>query len=103
MMEIIKAQGEKERNPDKIKIGKLRYEFKANKSGTVKYLDNNSISRIARSAGAPLDASAGVYFHKHVKDRVKKGEKILTIYTENKQKLSYVIDVLKKTDGVIIR
>jgi len=103
MMEIIKAQGGKEINPDKIKIGKLRYEFKANKSGTVKYLDNNSISKIARSAGAPLDASAGVYLHKHVKDRVKKGEKILTIYAENKQKLSYAIDVLKKTDGVIIR
>ena len=103
MMEIIKAQGGKEISPDKIKIGKLRYEFKADKSGIVKYLDNNSISRIARSAGAPHDASAGVYLHKHVKDRVKKGEKILTIYAENKQKLSYAVDVLKKTDGVVIK
>ncbi len=102
MMEIIKAQGGKEISPDKIKIGKIRYEFRANKSGIVKYLDNNLISRIARSAGAPHDIGAGIYLHKHVKDRVKKGEKILTIHAENRQKMGYAVDVLKKTDCVVI-
>jgi len=103
MIEIIKAQGGKKVKADNIKIGKFRYNFKANKSGLIVHIDNESISKIARFAGAPLDKSAGIYLHKHVKDSVKKGDKIFTIHAKNRQKLKYAVNVLKKTDGVVIK
>ncbi|MBU1204888.1 MAG: AMP phosphorylase [Nanoarchaeota archaeon] len=103
MIEIIKAQGGKKIKADNIKIGKFRYNFRAKRSGVVTHIDNDSISKIARAAGAPLDKGAGIYLHKHVKDSVKKGDKIFTIYAKNKQKLNYAINVLKKTDGIVVK
>ena len=103
MIEIIKAQGGKKIKAEDIKIGKFAYNFKANKSGLIIHIDNESISKIAKAAGAPLDNGAGIYFHKHVKNFVKKGDKIFTIYAENKQKLKYSINLLKKTDGVVVK
>ena len=76
MKEIIKAQQGSIFNPEKIKIGKFKYDIRANKPGTVKKIDNRAISKIARVAGAPLDKGAGIYLHKHVKNKVKK----VTVY-----------------------
>ena len=103
MIEIIKAQGGKKIKADDIKIGKFAYKFEANKSGTIVHIDNESISKIAKAAGAPLDNGAGIYLHKHVKDNVKRNEKIFTIYAENKQKLKYAINLLKKIECVIVK
>ncbi len=103
MMQIIRAQCGKKIKADDIKIGKFRYNFRAKKSGVVTHIDNDSISKIARAAGAPLDKGAGIYLHKHVKDSVKKGDKIFTVYAKNKQKLGYAVNVLRKIDGVVVK
>ena len=103
MIEIIKAQGGKKIKAEDIKIGKFAYNFRAERQGTITHIDNESISKIARAAGAPLDKGAGIYLHRHVKDNVKKGDKIFTIHAKNKQKLNYAINVLKKTDGVVVK
>ena len=103
MIEIIKAQGGKKVKADDINIGKFAYDFRANKSGLIAHINNESISKIARSAGAPLDKGAGIYLYKHVNDSVKKGDKIFTVHAKNKQKLKYAVDVLKKIDGVVVK
>ena len=103
MIEIIKAQGGKKIKAEDIKIGKFAYNFRANKSGLITHIDNESISKIAKAAGAPLDNGAGIYLHKHVKSSVKKGDKIFTIYAENKQKLKYSVNLLKKIDGIVVK
>jgi len=103
MIDIMKAQGGKKIKADNIKIGKFIYKFKADKSGIIAHIDNNSISKIAKTAGAPLDNGAGIYLNKHVKNSVKKGDKIFTIHAENKQKLMYAINIIKKTDVVVIK
>ncbi len=103
MMEIIKAQGGKKIKAEDINIGKFAYNFRAKKSGVITHIDNKSISKIARAAGAPLDKGAGIYLHKHVKEHIKRNEKIFTIHAKNRQKLSYAVNVLKKTDGIIIK
>ena len=103
MIEIIKAQCGKKIKAEDIKIGKFAYNFRANKSGLIVHIDNESISKIARAAGAPLDNGAGIYLHKHVKESVKKGDKIFTIHAKNRQKLSYAVNVIKKTDGIVIK
>jgi len=103
MIDIIKAQGGKKIKADNIKIGKFVYKFKSNKSGIIAHIDNNSISKIAKAAGAPLDKGAGIYLYKHVKEHVKMNEIVFIIHAENKQKLNYAINVLKRIDGIVVK
>ncbi len=90
--EIVKAQGGK---VDKVKVGKFKFGVKAWKSGIIKSIDNKKISRIARMAGAPDDKGAGVYLNFKRKSKVKKGNILFIIYSENKDNLKYVKSVLK--------
>jgi AMP phosphorylase len=103
IIEIIKAQCGKEISPEKIKIGNFKFDFVAAKSGKIRLINNSSISKIARVAGAPQDNGAGIYLYKHVGDSVKKGEKIFTIYAHNKIKLNFAIKTLNQLDGIVIK
>jgi len=102
-IKIVRAQGGKEINPDDLKQGKFSYDVKSEKDGHISGFDNLGIARIARIAGAPRDKEAGMYLYKHAGDKVKKGEVILTIYSDNKVKLSYAKEALKKTKVYILR
>ena len=103
MVEIIKAQGAKITEPDEIKIGRFEYSCKSTKQGAVAKILNRPVSKLARIAGAPVDQGAGIYLHKHVGDKVRKGEKILTIYAESKIKLNYAIQAFKNMDGIKVK
>jgi len=89
MIEIINAQG-KSKIP--FKIAKLSYEVKAKKSGRVNAINNKFISRYARLAGAPINPGAGVFIHKKIGDKVKKGDKLFTIYAENAVRLKNTLE-----------
>lgn len=103
MVEIIKAQHGNLINPDKIKIGKFSYDIRSNKNGIVKSIDNKIISRVARIAGAPNNKGAGIYLFKHIGNKVKRKEKLFTIYSESKEKLNYAKDVIKQVRCLKIR
>ncbi|MEX2017347.1 MAG: AMP phosphorylase [Candidatus Pacearchaeota archaeon] len=83
--EIIKAQNG---NLKKLKIGKFTEGIHSKKGGKVAEIDNKLISALARMAGCPIDKGSGIYLHKHVGDKVKKGEKIMTLYAESKHRLN---------------
>ena len=102
-IKIVKAQGGKEIDPDDLKVGNFSYNVQAKSSGYISGFDNLGIARIARIAGAPRDKEAGIYLYKHAGDKVKKGETIFTIYSDNKIKLQYAKDALKKTKTFILR
>ncbi len=97
MIDIIKAQGGKDTAAEDIRIGKFSFDFLSNKNGRVSYIDNVLISRIARIAGAPADKGAGIYLHRHVGSKVKRGEKLFTVYAESSSKLEYAKDVAKSS------
>ena len=61
------------------------------------------ISRIARIAGAPTDKGAGIYLYRHVGEKVKKREKLFTIYAESMHELEYAKDVTKNSKVVVVR
>ncbi|MBD3263368.1 AMP phosphorylase [Candidatus Woesearchaeota archaeon] len=104
MKEIIKAQGGNPNiKPENIKVGKYTYNFKANKSGKIKILNDDRISRIARFAGAPKSKGAGVYLYVHKDAKVKKGDKLFTIYAESDWKLSNAKKFSKKWSPVEIK
>jgi len=103
MVEIIKAQGGKEIPAEDIKIGRLSYDILSKRSGRVAAIDNMAISRVARIAGAPDNKGAGVYLYKHVGDKVKRGEKIYTIYSEGKHEFEYAKETAKSSKVFVVR
>jgi len=103
MKEIIKAQGGNPNiDPDKMKLGKYSFTYKSPKTGLIYDIDNITINKMARIAGAPRDKAAGVYIHKHERQMVKKGEPLFTIYSESPVKLEYALHILRKIGGVRI-
>lgn len=103
MVEIIKMQGEKIIDPSKIKLGKIKCDVMAKRSGIIKEINNMAISKIARVAGAPENMGAGVYLYKHVGDRVREGDKLFTVYCHTKDKLDYVKYAVKELNRVVVR
>lgn len=82
--EIIKAQGgNPDIKPEQINIGKYKYNFKAVKKGKISYIDNKMLTRVAKLAGAPESKGTGVYLNVHLKDKVKKGDIVFTLYAED--------------------
>jgi len=87
--EIIKAQhGDLRR----AKFAKFKQDIIAKKNGTITEIDSKTITRLARMAGCPLDKSAGLYLYNHVGAKIKKGDKILTIFAESKSRLKESIN-----------
>ena len=97
--EIIKAQGGNEKIlPKDIEIGDYKIDVKAENSGYVLWIDNSILINIARAAGAPKDKGAGILLYKKIGDRVRKNEKIFTIFAEKQRKLSRVDKILNEAN-----
>ncbi len=104
MKEIIKAQGKKALDGEKLKLGKFKREIKASRSGKVKAVLNHVISKIARTAGCPKNHTAGIYLDVKLGDRVKKGDTLYTIYAVSNFKLRYAVSIAKELGlGIEIR
>ncbi len=82
--EIIKAQ---KGDINKIKIAKFKKDIFAQKSGKIKEIHNKKIASLARVSGCPVDKLSGLFLYVHLKDKVKKADKLLTIYSESKSRL----------------
>ena len=102
MKKIIKAQGGNPNiTPAKIKPGKFTYNYNSTKNGKINEINNIEIAKIAKYAGAPENKGAGVYLFKKKGETVKKGERIFTIYAENKDKLDFA--KLETKHAIIIK
>jgi AMP phosphorylase len=86
--EIIKAQ---QGNLRRIKEAPFKHEILTSKSGKIKEINNREINSLARTAGCPVDKSAGIYLHYKKGDRVKKNSKLLTIHAESLSRLRQAI------------
>jgi len=104
MKEIIAAQGgDPNIDPEKIRVGRYTYDFFAKKSGKLVTLNDDRISRAARLAGAPRNKGAGIYLYVHKNARVKRGQKLFTIYAESDWKLNEAINFVNKWSPVEIK
>jgi putative thymidine phosphorylase len=101
--EMVRAQGGKDIDPSALELCAIKHVYAAPKAGTIRCMDNVSLSRIARMAGAPRDACTGIYLHKHCGDKVRKGEPIFTIYSASREKLSYALELLDELDGIVVQ
>ncbi|MEM4268029.1 MAG: AMP phosphorylase [Candidatus Woesearchaeota archaeon] len=102
-VEILRAQGAKVIYPEQIELAAFRYDICASKSGRVLHVDNSGINKVARIAGAPVDPKAGLYLYVHKGYNVKKGEKLLTIYADSKERLEFAKNAFKTLEPIEIK
>ena len=97
--EIINAQGRKKTS---LKLAKFNFSIKASKSGKIKDIKNRAINNLGRILGCPIDKAAGIYIYKHVGQSVKKGEKLLTLYSESRKKMKEAIDYFNEIKPILL-
>ena len=98
--QIIKAQ---KGSLQEIIPSKIKKHIFAKKSGKIFEIDNKKINSLARVAGCPGDKFTGIYLYVHKNDKVKKGDKLLTIYSESKSRLNEAFNFYKKTKIISIK
>ncbi len=98
--QIIEAQNGSLKN---LASAKFKKHILAKKKGKIVEIHNKKINSLARVAGCPIDKCAGLYFYFRVKDRIKKGQKILTLYAESKPRLNEAVRFYQKTRPVKIK
>ncbi|MBN2127775.1 MAG: AMP phosphorylase [Candidatus Diapherotrites archaeon] len=96
MKEIIKAQGAKITDSNKIPDAKFNEKIKSTKAGEIIDLDVYSLAHVARIAGAPGDAEAGLLLHVDEGRKVKKNDVLFEIHSNNKRKLDAAVEYVNK-------
>jgi putative thymidine phosphorylase len=98
MNEMIKIQG-KVKLP---KLAKFKKIIRADNNCVVKQIDNKHFSKIAKIAGAPSTLGAGIYIYINVNDKLRKGDKLFTIYSNNTKELNFAHDYYKANKSEFI-
>jgi AMP phosphorylase len=102
--EIVAAQGG---DPDvsvgDLAAGRHTQVVHAERSGVVTHVGNRLVNDIARRAGAPKDAGAGVDLHCHVGDTVEVGEPLCTVHAEVAAKLDDAATLVDENEVVRVR
>jgi AMP phosphorylase len=86
----------------RLKLAKFRKVIRASKSGEIVMISNKGINSLCRVLGTPETVSAGVYLHKHL-GFVKRGEELLTLYTESKSKMKDALRFIKEFKPIEIK
>jgi len=99
MERIIEAQGKKRMPPN----ARLVYQVKTGKDGKITHIDNKILSKLARVAGAPLDPAGGLLLKKKLDDKVKKGETLFEIHSNNEDRMRLAKEISQKERAYIIK
>jgi len=101
--QIIAEQGGNPKvKPSDIEIGEKTVDIVAEKEGRVLWIKNADIASIAKEAGAPKDKGAGILLHKKMGNKVRKGEKLFTIFSENSFCLEDALKLAERTQPVVV-
>jgi thymidine phosphorylase len=94
---ICRAQGGRRTPP----IARHRSPIHARREGTVATIDNRALSRLAKLAGAPRAAAAGVDLHVRLGQHVNRDEPLLTVHAETPGELEYALDFYARHSGLL--
>ncbi len=81
-------------------IAPYRCSVLATHAGTLLAIDNRRLARIAKLAGAPAAAAAGIDCHRRVGDRVQAGEPLFEVHAQSAGELDYAIDYTSAHPGI---
>jgi putative thymidine phosphorylase len=99
--EIITAQGG---DPKKwLPESKYNHTIVSSHTGTIEKISNSNINYLARILGCPVDKASGLYLYKHIGQKVNKGDKLLTFFSESEVKLKEAIKFFKNNKSIVIQ
>lgn len=76
-------------------------EILAARSGHVRAVDNRRLARIAKLAGAPASANAGVEYRLRIGDRVDAGEPLFHVHAQARGQLEYALEYVAAHADII--
>jgi thymidine phosphorylase len=77
------------------------HEILAPTSGVIDQIDNRKLAMVAKLAGAPEAATAGLVLHTPLKRRIEKGGPLFTIHAETHGELNYAMDYVLSQNNII--
>ncbi len=98
--EIIKAQKGSLKEIQEAKFKRIIF---SKKQGKIVRIHNKKINSLARVTGCPKDKFAGLRIYISLQDKVKKGDKLLTIYAESKSRLNEAVRFYKEIKPITIK
>lgn len=82
---------------------KLSKTIEAEFSGTIEAIDNRRLAMVAKLAGAPDTAEAGVDFRVQLKENIERGQPLFTIYANSPGELQYAYEYYRNNSDEIIK
>ncbi|GGD88033.1 putative thymidine phosphorylase [Tsuneonella deserti] len=73
-------------------VAPLRHDLVAPEAGRLASIDNRLLAKLAKLAGAPAAASAGVRIHVKLGDEISRGQPLLTVHAETPGELAYALE-----------
>ncbi|KAB1191975.1 AMP phosphorylase [Haloferax sp. MBLA0076] len=102
--EILAAQnGDPDVTAADLVPGRHTHTVRADRDGVVTHINNRLVNEIARRAGAPRDAGAGIELHLRTGDMAAEGESLFTIHAESPDKLADAVDLTERVEMVRVR
>jgi thymidine phosphorylase len=81
---------------------RVRRVLTADRSGTVRSIDNRKIARLAKLAGAPDDKAAGVDLHVKLAADVSLGQPLCTVHADSPGELAYALEYAGRNQDIIM-
>lgn len=94
---ICAAQGGMREPP----VAAFTHVVRAQHSGQIVAVDNRSVALLAKLAGAPIAASAGISFHVRLGVQVVTGEPLLTLHAESPGALAYAVEYAQTQEHLV--
>lgn len=86
------------REPPKAALKQL---IESDTYGRIAEIDNRKIARIAKFAGAPDDAAAGLRLHVRVGDEIETGQPLITLYADTESEIAYAADYARSVENAV--
>jgi len=102
MRAIIDAQGARAFDPDNPPLAIHHFEVRAAADGVVTGINNLKLARIARLAGAPKAAGAGVDLLRRIGDPVTTGEPLYRVHAAYRNELTFAHQSTERDTGIAI-
>ena len=102
LIEIVRAQGGSEKRFKDIQVGEFSADICADEDGTVYGFDTGALTSIARTTGAPKHKGAGIELYVGRGSNVKKGQKIMTLYSEKEPLLEAALRIVNSCEPVLL-
>jgi thymidine phosphorylase len=71
------------------------------RAGRVTLIDNRRLARIAKLAGAPTSAAAGLELHTPVGTTVERGQPLFTVHAEAPGELAYALNYVAAKPEIV--